>query len=143
MVLHSKNGSDIKLREVANRVISERGIESCVFIDTDALDFCSKFVDSQFQNGDDDVWFNSLMASAILKYRPIQRLNLNIKTTRINDIFALTLITDVFKYKLTDEEHYPREKSGAIARQILKYFIDGSNDPHAILCMIRYMNHIV
>ena len=131
------------LRDIAKRVIEEREIESVVHVDEFEMENCSKFINKNFPNDECKEWLYSLIANAVSRYHPIQRVKDDARSRHINEIFALTCVLEVLNFDLMDENIYPREKSGAIARQILKYFIDGSNDPHAILCMIRYMNHIV
>ncbi|MBR1421497.1 MAG: hypothetical protein IJ575_10665 [Selenomonadaceae bacterium] len=126
-----------ELDEIAKRVIDERKINSIVRIDGDAMSNCIKFINRKIFEIDDFAWMKSLMVTAVIKFRPIQRLSDNIRTDNINEIFAITIITDFMPHVFKTEKYYPRERSGSFLRNLFGYFLNGSNDPHAILLTLQ------
>ena len=132
---------NITLRDIAKRVIIERRIESAVYVDEDAMFACDLFIKSRINERTESEWACSLMAVAVVKYHPIQRLHEHPRSIQINEIFAITIITDFLNPKLDKDSS--RNQSGIFLREIFRYFTTGNSEPHAIFCMIRCMNQLV
>ena len=130
-----------ELEKIANRVISERKIESITRIDRRAISYCVEWIEQRFSEQNDFEWPRALMITAIIKFHPIQRLTEDFESNRINEIFAITIITDFLNPKL--EKDSSRNQSGIFLREIFRYFTTGNSEPHAIFCMIRCMNQLV
>lgn len=125
------------LDEIAKRVIDERKINSIVRIDKKAMSNCTKFVAQRISEIDETEWIKSLMVSAVIKFRPIHRLSEDVSTDNINEFLAITIITDFLPQIFKTEKYYPRERSGLFLRNLIGYFLNGSNDPYAILLTLQ------
>ena len=138
-MLVEKLGKNIaaELDKIVNRIISERKIESLVYVDKTLISDCAKFIALRSLEREDSEWNCVLMVAAVMKFRPIQRLNEDPNTNKINEIFAITIITDFMPHIFKTEKYYSRARSGSFLRHFLSYFLNGSNDPHAILLTLQ------